>query len=229
LDELVEEIKNRKGNYVEKIKQWKIVSERILSKTQKNKPLQTTKNIDDLYFQANVANAELKKITENIAKKTNGQAGFRPSNINSGLKGKERTLEKINSDYAGDASKILDIAGSKIVYNNVDDLYNALSKISKELDILVFKDRILNPLSTGYRDILMNLKMKNGHIVEFRLHLKEMDEAAEIGHNFYNQRRSLEALSKERVLTVKEQIKIEGLIEKEVNIYEKAWNQIINK
>jgi hypothetical protein len=35
----------------------------------------------------------------------------------------------------------------------------------------------------------------SGHIVEFRLHLKDIDKAAENGHKLYQERRSLEAIS----------------------------------
>ncbi|WP_460558911.1 hypothetical protein [Ferruginibacter profundus] len=54
--------------------------------------------------------------------------------------------------------------------------------------------------------------MKDGHIVEFRLHLKEMYEAAdEIGHELYKEHRNIEALSKTRNLTIEEKIKISQL------------------
>ncbi len=75
----------------------------------------------------------------------------------------------------------------------------------------------------------MNIEMKNGHIVEFRLHLKDIDKAAESGHKLYQERRSLEAISTHRELTVAEQIRVEKLISQEENIYEKAWQQILKK
>lgn len=73
----------------------------------------------------------------------------------------------------------------------------------------------------------MNLKMKNGHIVEFRLHIDEMDQVATgKGHKFYTERRSLEI---KHDLTEEERRKIKQLFHKESELYEQAWKQILNK
>jgi len=186
--------------------------------------LQKSSNLDELYKAAKVANEELVPMTKKFAIETEGEAGFR-----NGLKEKERAIEKINADYEGIASKLLDIAGSKVVYNTVDDLYKALENFHKEYKILKFKDRIQNPLSSGYRDILMNIEMKNGHVVEFRLHLKEIDDATIIGHKLYQQRRILEAISTTRDLTVDEMKTMFKLINAEKELYNNAWEKIINK
>jgi (p)ppGpp synthase/HD superfamily hydrolase len=128
-----------------------------------------------------------------------------------------------------EADRLVDIAGSKIVYTKVKDLYAALEKFSGEYKILKIKDRIQKPLN-GYRDILMNIEMKNGHIVEFRLHLKEMDDVAGgAGHKLYEQQRSLEAISQIRSLIREEKIKIVQLKNKQLELYENTWNKIISK
>ena len=204
-------------NYVE-------ISAKILSTTKDKIVIQASQNLDELYQAAEIANKELKEITIIFATETKGKAGFRD-----GLKSKARAIEKIESDYAGDASKLLDIAGSKEVYETVDDLYSALEKFNKKYKILKIKDRIQNPFN-GYRDILMNVQMENGHIVEFRLHLKEMDEVAEeIGHQLYEAQRSLEAISKTRNLTKEEKIKIFDLKKEQLELYQKTWKKIIKK
>jgi Region found in RelA / SpoT proteins len=200
------------------------LSNELVEATKSKILLQKTNNLDELYDEAKVANKELKITTNNFATETNGKAGFRD-----GLKSKERALEKINADYAGDASRLVDIAGSKVVYETVDDLYIALSKFNKEYKILKIKDRIQKPMISGYRDVLINIEMKNGHIVEFRLHLKEMDVAAETGHKIYEQRRTLEAISTQRELTISELKKKYELIQKEKNLYDNAWKKITKK
>lgn len=196
----------------------------------KVKPIiQNVDNLDDLYVAAKEANKELVEKTKELAVKFGGKPEYRPQNINNGLKSKERALEKINADYKGNPALLVDVAGSKIVYNTVDGLYDALEKIidSNVIEIIRFKDRIAKPLASGYRDILMNAKMSNGHIVEFRLHLKRMDYADKIqgGHKLYQQRRTLEAISESRNLTKSEIKKMIKLIEREKKIYEKAWDR----
>ena len=205
---------------------YKAISEDILLKVPKDKVSQASKVLDKLYIEADIANKQLIKKTDIFAKGTKGKAGFRD-----GLKSKERAIEKINSDYNGDASQLLDIAGSKVVYNSLDELYRALKTFNKENKILKFKDRIQEPLN-GYRDILMNIKMKNEHIVEFRLHLKEMDEVADgVGHNLYEKVRSIKAkaLTANRKLTIDEFNEIKKLEEESLKLYNDAWTKVINK
>ncbi len=206
-----------------------VLSKRIAEFTKGKIAIQNTKVLEELFAAAENANKELKTITEKFAKETGGEAGFRPETNNRGLKSKERSLEKIASDYGGDVSKLLDIAGSKVVYKTLDELYKALEKFFNEFEILKFKDRILNPLSTGYRDILMNIKMKNGHIVELRFHLKAMDEAAEIGHKWYEIVRTITTNAKKegRKLNLQEFKKIQELEANSKKLYTKAWKKII--
>jgi hypothetical protein len=212
------------------------LSKEIISKVGKRELRQQYDDLDQLYKLAKKANEELVEMTKKVAKETNGKAGVRPKEINNGLKSRERALEKINSDYVNPVTKepeanlLVDIAGSKIVYNKLSNLYKALEKVNKEYKILRIKDRIQTPVDSGYRDILMNLEMKNGHIVEFRLHLKEIDEvAANGGHKLYQQRRTLDAISTQRDLNLQELKMRFKLIKQEMNLYEGAWQKILKK
>ncbi len=206
------------------------LSESILKKIGNTKAIQKTSNIDQLYSDAAIANRELKTATYEFAMKNKGTPSMRPENINNGLKSRERTLEKIIGEYGGDASKVLDIAGSKVKFERVDNLYDALDAFQKKYKILKFKDRIQTPLPTGYRDIIVNIEMSNGHIVEFKLVLKEMDDIAEgIGHTLYEQYRSLEAIGKTRILTDDEVQRMINLVKEQRGLYDNAWDKIILK
>jgi hypothetical protein len=69
-----------------------------------------------------------------------------------------------------------------------------------------------------------------GHIVEFRLHLKDMDKVADgVGHKLYEEYRSLEAISKTRNLTDDEVAKMLFLDGKQFDLYEATWKLILNK
>jgi Region found in RelA / SpoT proteins len=199
------------------------LSKELVEATKSKTLYQNTYKLDELYEAAKVANKELKTTTNNFAIETKGEAGFRD-----GLKSKERALEKIESDYAGDTSRLVDIAGSKVVYETVDDLYIALNKFNKEYKILKIKDRIQKPVN-GYRDVLINIQAKNGHIVEFRLHLKEMDEVANgIGHKLYEEVRAIKAraITENRKLSLDEFKKINDIENKSLKIYDEAWEKI---
>ncbi len=193
-----------------------------------NKVIQNFDNLDELYLAAKEAKDELKTLTEKLAIKTKGKAGFRDEKKFNGLKDKNRVLEKL-SDYEDEgASNILDIAGSKIVYNNLDEVYDALDVIKDEVTILRFKDRFIDVIPSGYRDILMNIKMSNGHIVELRLHLKAMDEASNLSHPLYEEYRTLQSIAKKKSLTTSEKTKMLYLDEEQLKIHNNAWEKFIN-
>ncbi|GAB4211633.1 MAG: hypothetical protein OHK0022_46410 [Roseiflexaceae bacterium] len=150
--------------------------------------------VDDLYAQSNAVKSELRELTEEIANASGGKPGFRP-----GDKARDRAMDKINSEYGGDASKLTDLAGSKVVYDTLDDLYRGLEEVQAKLGdrIVSFKDRFVKPQDSGYRDILMNIRMSNGHIAEFRLHLSQIDAYAKAEHALYELTRSFKPVSEE--------------------------------
>ena len=69
-----------------------------------------------------------------------------------------------------------------------------------------FNDRISTPEASGYADIQMNLRMSNGHVAEFRLKLRAVQEFAATEHALYEVRRSFEPVAAEanRPLTPEE-------------------------
>ena len=151
-------------------------------------PKQRTADLDLLYQDAEVAQEALANATRKIAGAVNAEALIPPT-----LKGRERTLEKINSDYGGDASKIMDLARSSIVCDKMSQLRTASEMIQQEFKVIRIKDRFANP-QDGYRDILMNVEMPNGHIVEVQLHLKGIIEVKNgAGHELYNEVRTIKA------------------------------------
>ena len=206
----------------------KPISDRIQLSVKDKNVIQNTKNLNQLYNDAEVARVEFEKATKDFAIRTYGDPEFRPIEENGGLKSRNRALEKIDSDYLGDASKLVDIAGAKIVYNNVRDLYKALEQIQNDFEVVKIKDRIQNPTPTGLRDILMNVRMKNGHIVELRFHLKEMDIAGDKSHKLYEEYRSLEAQGKKRKLTINEELRMEFIDKEQLRIHNEAWRKIID-
>jgi len=63
---------------------------------------------------------------------------------------------------------------------------------SRNIRIVKIKDRFQNRLRSGYADILMNLKMSNSHIVEFRLELEQFIEVGHMEHDLYEVVRNIE-------------------------------------
>ncbi len=203
------------------------VSQGIAKRIGKLSPAQTSGDLDQLFKQAKVADVELKALTDDIAKSTNGKAVYPP-----GLKTKARAIEKINADYGGDASKLLDISRSSISFDSADDLYKALDKIDKRAEIVRIKDRFVKPAPGGYRDILVNIKQPNGHITELQLHAKQiLDVKGGTGHKLYEQIREIngKAILENRPLSASELKLQNSLIKESEALYDNAFKGFLGK
>ena len=153
---------------------------------------QKTTDIDELYAQAAVAQEELNGVTKGLANELGGRPVIPPT-----LKGRPRAMEKINADYGGDASRISDLARSSVEFERLEDVYAALDKIEGGFEVIKKKDRFGDPTPEGYRDILLNIRMSNGHVVEIQLHMRQILEVkGGPGHKIYEEIRSLKAAAK---------------------------------
>jgi hypothetical protein len=201
------------------------ISQGISKRIGKASTIQSSNDLDQLFKQAKVADVELKKLTDDIAKSTNGEAVYPP-----GLKTKARAAEKISSDYGGDASKLLDISRSSISYESADDLYAALGKLDKKAEIVRIKDRFAKPAPGGYRDILVNIKQSNGHVTELQLHSKQiLDVKGGTGHKLYEQIREIngKAVLENRPLTAAELKFQNSLIKESEVVYNNAFSEFL--
>lgn len=179
------------------------------------------KYLQRLYASAAEAQGELNDVAREIAEDTGGAPGFRP-----GPKEKGRVLDKI-AENDGDVSKFTDMAGAKIQFDRLQGLFDAFGRLSEDdrIQIVRCKDRFAKPQGSGYRDVLMNVRMSNGHVAELRLHLRGIDEVAKYEHALYEVRRDLEALAndQERAFTAEEMALDNAII---VKVRERFWSAL---
>lgn len=188
---------------------------------------QPSNNLDELYKQAEDADKELRKLATEIAKQTQGE----PVLVR--LKSRQRAAEKVNADYGGDASRVLDISRATIKFDTIDDLYKALAKIdsSPNIKIIRMKDRFLKPGSDGYRDLLLNLKMPNGFITELQLHLKQILAVKKEGHKIYTGMQAIDRKveTEKRDFTAAELEQKKRLMEESKALYGQAFESALKK
>ncbi|MEV1332867.1 toxin glutamine deamidase domain-containing protein [Micromonospora costi] len=171
--------------------------------------------LDWLYVNAVDAQSEVLALAERLAlRATSGAvAATRPS-----PKDRQRAEDKIDK-YDGDVSLLTDLAAAKVVFNTLPDLYDALLEIrvDERVQVVELDDRFVSPQASGYRDIQMSVRTSNGHIAEFRLHLRAIDEVAEWEHVLYEVRRDLKAVAKEqgRSMSLNEQAIFNGVLVRE--------------
>ncbi|MEV4846783.1 toxin glutamine deamidase domain-containing protein [Micromonospora matsumotoense] len=165
--------------------------------------------LSHLYADAEEAQQELNRLACDLAG-GRGRADWRKV-----PKGYQRVLDKL-VEYENDASKLKDLAAAKVEFRHLDDVYQALEDLASRSSIVVLniKDRFLRPQFSGYRDILLSLRMSNGHIAELRLHLAAVDGVAEWEHSLYEVRRDIEAMAEAvgRPLTPRERAIRNGLL-----------------
>ncbi|MFY1700547.1 toxin glutamine deamidase domain-containing protein [Micromonospora sp. WMMA1923] len=151
--------------------------------------------LHELYSAAAVAQKDLNRLAVELAAVDGKQVGVPGWRQEPKLKARAR--DKIVL-YKNDVSKLCDLAAAKVVFTSLDELYLALRRISDHpsVEIVHFSDRFINPKASGYRDVQMRLRLPNGHVGEFRLHLAQLDEVAVWEHSLFEVTRDLEALAR---------------------------------
>ncbi|WP_233218766.1 eCIS core domain-containing protein [Deinococcus arcticus] len=217
------------NQYSAAIKQGLTPQQASLSATMKvqaptAKPLQPSGNLNAVYEGSRVANRELLPLTDTLARRYGVKFQTRD-----GLKGEARSAEKVNSEYKGSAAQLLDVAGSRLLFNSLDDLYAALTYIRSKYNVVQIKDRFVEPMATGYRDIVLNIRASNGYVVELRLELSKISGFAATEHKIYQEIRTIRANAAlgGRLLTSAEQARVNELISTSKNGYKLIWSQII--
>ena len=188
----------------------------------KPKAKQNTADVDELYRAAKVADPQLQSLVRELAEDLNGEALFPP-----GLKKRATAITKAQTKYKGDFAALTDLSRASLQFDKLDDVYGALAAIEKRTGIKIARmnDRFLRPTAEGYRDIIMNLRMPNGHLVELQLHVKQIAKAKDKAHLFYERRRRITQRAEfaKRDLTLSEFKKVQALTAKQQQIYGKAF------
>ena len=180
------------------------------------------KFIYKLYEEAAVAKVEFDPIVSSIASMTNGTAKI-PK-----LKDQNTAVGKSEGEYGGDHSRLVDICRASIIYNSYKNLMEGLGKSKEMITLVREKNRFAEPTLAGYRDILLNVSLSNGHIAELQLHLQQiMDVKNGVGHKLYEEVRSIERAAKEaaRALTPEEAAKVDQLLEESRIHYDAAFEK----
>ncbi|MEW2430214.1 toxin glutamine deamidase domain-containing protein [Micromonospora sp. NPDC047644] len=179
--------------------------------------------LDGLYSAAVEAQVDLNQLAVSLAQVDGlrvGEPGWRPQ-----PKDRRRAEDKV-AKHQGDASKLLDLAAAKVEFRNLDDLYAALGRIRSHPDVMIVscQDRFVSPEDSGYRDVQLVLRTRNGHLAEFRLHLAALDEIAVWEHALYEVRRDVDALARiaGRALTRREGAIADGILRREQQLFWQA-------
>ncbi|WP_406046384.1 toxin glutamine deamidase domain-containing protein [Micromonospora sp. NBC_00898] len=176
--------------------------------------------VEQLYADAVAAQRELNGIASHLAG-DHGRPSWRVQ-----AKDRARVMDKL-VEYQNDASRLKDLAAAKVQFGQLDDIYRAVGRLAADPQVLILdiKDRFLSPQLSGYRDVLVNLRISNGHVAELRLHLAALEPVAEWEHALYEVRRDLEAIAEAdgRPLTNVERAIRDGLLQR---VQDRFWRAL---
>jgi hypothetical protein len=107
------------------------------------------------------------------------------------VKTNERAAEKYYDDVFDDGATpgpdvVKDLVRASLIVKDEADVETTIAALREEFDVIRLKDRFAKPLPTGYRDVLLNVRLENGAIGEIQIHLPGIYAAKELGHLVYN-------------------------------------------
>jgi len=148
-------------------------------------PQQDTKiaSVDHLLEQADTVSATFHEQLKAIVKQCGGEYQPGPN------KSRVRAVEKMENDYDGDHTKLVDIVRASGIFPNFLCLAMAVDILmSPDCALIVVraKDRFNKPTDFGYKDMLLNVRLEGSdHVGELQLHLAPIIEVKPACHRTY--------------------------------------------
>ena len=140
-------------------------------------------DVDALIDEANTIGAEFHDFLRKLVEERGGRFLQGPN------KTRARAIEKIEGDYGGDHTKLVDAVRSSAIFTTFAQLtlfVEALLEEGCELIVVRAKDRFNKPLDSGYRDMLLNVKLAGSeHVGELQLHLQTIIDIKPAAHRTY--------------------------------------------
>jgi len=151
-------------------------------------------------------------------------------------------LDRIVEKYSVDLRLPLDILAGKVVVDSLWDLYDVASKLPESFQVVGYRDRVVRPQNSGYRDLQFTVEM-GGHYAELKVMHRFIDELDEHEHRLYEIRRGLEAKRESRlfapeihadtpllsipVLSPIEQLTLDRLKATSADLFNGAWTLVL--
>jgi len=145
-------------------------------------------------------------------------------------KHRDRARDKVRTRYGGNWQEgATDLVRGTIAVDNYEDMRRVVDKLRESGMKLVAKprNRFAEPTEVGYRDMVLNVQLPSGHIMELQLHLKPMLRAKEEAHGHYRAIRDLQPrIQKEGrdSLTAEELAVYDRNVAAMRRIYDEAWS-----
>lgn len=218
------------------------------------KAAQPTRDPDEIYQKAEEALGQLKQwLGTEIAgelglttmPKTPGKVAAEEWDQHKGMlfiaplkKRDGRATEKVNADYGGDWSKLLDVVRCTVAVDNMDDMADVIAALKERgmEPVQRPKNKFGRPTESGYRDLNFVVRMPNGIAAEVQINVKDMLRAKNEAHQYYEITRKIEdankvegALADYAQWPEADRKAHEEASDKQREIYDTAWLEHVQK
>lgn len=142
-------------------------------------------------------------------------------------KTKKAAEDKVRERYGGDWSEgAVDLVRATIAVDKYEDLMEVVEKLKESGVELAAKprNRYRDATSSGYRDVVLNARLPNGHVMELQLHLKPVLQAKESNHGLYSQIKGLDEKPSDELAEEQQRILDENT-RRMREIYDRAWEE----
>jgi hypothetical protein len=141
--------------------------------------------------------------------------------------------DKVRKRYGGDwAEGAVDLVRASIAVDKYEDLQDVVKKLKDSGMELANqpRNRFREATSAGYRDVVFNVRLPNGHIMELQLHLKPILEAKDKNHDLYSQIRGLgEELGDDEAMSEEQRRKLDEATMQMRQRYDSAWEEAVSR
>lgn len=173
--------------------------------------------------------AKAKKTVAKTAESIKDELGEDVKFVAVPLKRPKRLLQKREASFAGDISKITDVARCSFVCDSYEKMLEVSKVLESKFKVKKRRDTIKSPFDNGlgFRGIAMYAEI-DGHITEIAVNLKCICDVCNNGaHNLFKARRSILAKTRKenREMTDAEAIKYEELSQNSINLYDNALKE----
>ena len=148
------------------------------------------------------------------------------------IKSDGRMIEKAYDDYGEKGrinfDRVRDGIRRSIIESDPVKLRQIVESIDNEFQTMKVVNRFKTP-TDGYRDIQINVRMKNGSIGEFQIQVPEIAKAKESLHVLYERQRQLDGIANKRKLTTNEKKERNLLKNTMQEKYVKAWESYLQR
>ena len=109
------------------------------------------------------------------------------------LKRRERIFAKVKREYGGEYVRVVGVVRASAVFQNAADLARLITILSDDgtAEVVRVKYRFSTPVSGGYRDVLLNVRVGDlQHVGGLQMHIRSIKAIKPKAHRLYDLLRS---------------------------------------